>query len=50
MGYTLAQFRAFTAAAANARRMERRDTLLLMRAAQADDKGFKKALKAWSDG
>lgn len=50
MGYTLAQFKAFTAAADRVKRLERRDTLILMRAAQSDAKGFKKALREWSDG
>lgn len=44
-GYTLAQFRAFTAAAEKARRRELLDQAVNIRAGQYDEKSWKKYIK-----
>jgi hypothetical protein len=44
------QFRAYSAAAARARRRDQRDTLTLMRGAAGDNKAYKAVAKALSDG
>ncbi|MFH1493731.1 MAG: hypothetical protein ABIG70_02920 [Pseudomonadota bacterium] len=46
MDYTPAQVRLYLDAAGRAEKRRQRDQLWLMRAARADDKGFKKAMEA----
>lgn len=45
MRYTLAQVRMYLAAIARARKAQRRERLLLLRAAGADEKGFNRVWK-----
>jgi hypothetical protein len=49
MGYTVARARLYLAAHGRAKRRERRETLILMRGAQADQAGFERVWESLGD-